>query len=599
MAYINGNKVLFSAQIHDGYDRGFADGQNSLIDESKIIPKTAAGAYISVDDVSEIPHNVGCKVESVNLWSNDNSYTFVGNGTVQRKAYLYPSKGFNCPMVISCEITSENLEYTETGNLVYLLVEYEDSTTTFVSLCTTGKTSGKVERAFNEAAKGINFMVLIVHNRFTSGTATLSNIMLNKGTTALPYTPYVKPKEVKVTRTGRNMLGGEAFAEKIVSNRGTSMIDRENKTVILQGQNVKVVFWDSFEPNTQYTIFSKSDDLWNVVEHATNIGVYYTDGTYVHIMTTVEPGELNCFTTSANKTVSKIQTVNYGGRIQFEYDYFGLFKGKLTPEDFEPYNGQTLIPATDGTVEEMTSVSPYMNVFSDTDGVNIEANYNKSYGMDRVNQEWWDNFQNNGDRKRYDCAFMNWNRLPRKGPRFDFTITTNANSMFRSIKTEFDLEEVINSWGVAFDTSKATTFADMFVDSYVTNIGELDCSSSNDMTYLCMGATHLTTIKKLKLPTTAGNGWYRAFDNATALANIEVEGQFYTTVSFQYSPLTKTSITSVINTLSDTVTGQTLTLNITAVNNAFETTAGAADGSTSTEFAALVATKTNWTIALK
>lgn len=48
---------------------------------------------------------------------------------------------------------------------------------------------------------------------------------------------------------------------------------------------------------------------------------------------------------------------------------------------YEPYNGQNLTPNADGTVEGMTSISPYMNIFSDTEGVNIEATYRMSLGI--------------------------------------------------------------------------------------------------------------------------------------------------------------------------------------------------------------------------
>ena len=55
--------------------------------------------------------------------------------------------------------------------------------------------------------------------------------------------------------------------------------------------------------------------------------------------------------------------------------------------------------------------------------------------------------------------------------------------------------------------------------------------------------------------------------------------------------LNKESITSVINRLSSGANGLTVTLSLTAVNNAFE---GGRDG---TEWQTLIATKPNWTIA--
>lgn len=62
--------------------------------------------------------------------------------------------------------------------------------------------------------------------------------------------------------------------------------------------------------------------------------------------------------------------------------------------------------------------------------------------------------------------------------------------------------------------------------------------------------------------------------------------------------LSKESFNSLISCLSDAVTGKTLTLPLAAVNTAFETSEGAADGSTSAEWLALVAEHSNWTISL-
>lgn len=70
-------------------------------------------------------------------------------------------------------------------------------------------------------------------------------------------------------------------------------------------------------------------------------------------------------------------------------------------------------------------------------------------------------------------------------------------------------------------------------------------------------------------------------------------------LSFSHSrELSHDSIVSVINALSSVTSGLSVTFSKTAVNKAFETSAGANDGSTSAEWLALVATKINWTISL-
>ena len=75
-------------------------------------------------------------------------------------------------------------------------------------------------------------------------------------------------------------------------------------------------------------------------------------------------------------------------------------------------------------------------------------------------------------------------------------------------------------------------------------------------------------------------------------------GTLRISVNMQWSPLSKDSIISIINALSTATSDLPITLSITAVNNAFETSPGAADGSTSEEWTALIATKPNWTISL-
>ena len=62
--------------------------------------------------------------------------------------------------------------------------------------------------------------------------------------------------------------------------------------------------------------------------------------------------------------------------------------------------------------------------------------------------------------------------------------------------------------------------------------------------------------------------------------------------------LSKDSIQNIMSCLSDDATGKTLTIPVAAVNSAFETSDGAADGSTSAEWLALVEAHSNWTISL-
>ena len=98
----------------------------------------------------------------------------------------------------------------------------------------------------------------------------------------------------------------------------------------------------------------------------------------------------------------------------------------------------------------------------------------------------------------------------------------------------------------------------------------------------------IVTIHKLIVDSsvTSYSGW---FTSTTKLANIEIEGEIVASINFNASPLTAKSLVSIVEHLSDSTSGKTLTVKTSAVTNA--------DWST-TDYAswdALIATKPNWT----
>ena len=79
------------------------------------------------------------------------------------------------------------------------------------------------------------------------------------------------------------------------------------------------------------------------------------------------------------------------------------------------------------------------------------------------------------------------------------------------------------------------------------------------------------------------------FANAIHLTDITIEGEIGNAITFGTCPLNKASITSVVNALSDSVTGKTVTFKKTAVNNAFS----------DAEWQELIATiPAGWSVAL-
>lgn len=235
-------------------------------------------------------------------------------------------------------------------------------------------------------------------------------------------------------------------------------------------------------------------------------------------------------------------------------------------------DGKIYTLQADGTIaEDIPSISPYMNVSTDTAGVDIELTYRKSWGMQTSYDRFWDDFQQKGSRMSYQYAFETWSDALFY-PKYDM-ILTSAVGMFTSCNIT-NLKQRFIDCGVVLDTSKISNFSYMF--AYSRSI------------------THIPTLNVGQATTL-----YYTFQNCSALEEIRLEGVLGQSIDFKHSTkLSHDSIVSIINALSTTTSEIAVTLSKTAVNTAFETSAGAGDGSTSEEWLALTNTKTNWTINL-
>lgn len=80
---------------------------------------------------------------------------------------------------------------------------------------------------------------------------------------------------------------------------------------------------------------------------------------------------------------------------------------------------------------------------------------------------------------------------------------------------------------------------------------------------------------------------------------VNISGGFTSNVYFgDYLGIDKRTIIQIVNALSNNVKGCTVTFSKFAVDTAFETSTGAADGSTSFEWETGMMSKSNWTFSL-
>ena len=222
-----------------------------------------------------------------------------------------------------------------------------------------------------------------------------------------------------------------------------------------------------------------------------------------------------------------------------------------------------------------------------------------SGGGDSYYDAFWDSFQENGNRTTYSQAFGGFNDET-FAPKYDIVIgpQNSGRSMFGYSKIT-DLKGALEKYGVVLDLSQTTeTHSLLYGMPENTRTPKIDFGHLGVNHYQIFAASpKLVEIEEYVVNENAR--FSQVFNGCTSLTTIKMSGIISNSIDFSpCSLLSENSINSVFGCLSNTASGMTLTLNKTAVNNAFETSSGLADGSTSQEWLNLVATKTNWTISL-
>lgn len=223
-------------------------------------------------------------------------------------------------------------------------------------------------------------------------------------------------------------------------------------------------------------------------------------------------------------------------------------------------------------------------------------NVHKS-GKDAEWNAFWDNFQNNGARRSYNFGFINsdacWNKNNFK-PKYDIIMVGNASNAFytwQGLPESVDIGAILKAQGITIDTSQATNVQNLFAygTSIVGSLPTFDFTSAATTTG-AFRSVKVHTIDKLIINETTNFG--TMFRDCTELENIVIEGTIANGALDlrQSTKLSADSLKSVINALSASASGLTVTLPTTAEAN-YNAKYGAG------AWATLIASKSNWSIA--
>lgn len=351
-----------------------------------------SGEIVRVDDVSPLEHDVEVKVYGRNLIpfpyvggeskvSNGITFTVLADGGVHINGTNTHSTYVEYPLV-----TTNSLEIN--ASQVTMSLYGPETADIYCTVGSGGFEFGEVKSGTNTILDGNNTSQIFTYGliRVKAG-ATVSDVtvypMLNEGSTALPYEPYIDPDEVEVIRYGKNLVDSTQYITPRTVNGITVQYLPDEDAFLFNGtataaarigysQLIGACEGEQFtctiipisgsvdKGTADYPpviFFGKSDTRTGAGTN--NISFQFTD-TKTTLTQRVSGKYLkdSWFWISVGNILT-----NYKVRIQFE-------RGDIATE-YEQYQGRST--DTDGT----KSVNPSMTIFTDTPGAIVDVTYNR------------------------------------------------------------------------------------------------------------------------------------------------------------------------------------------------------------------------------
>ena len=348
---------------------------------------SASGEAVKFTDVSPIEHELKIKLKSKNLFNaeaeplyligaektlNGTALTFISNSVSARYAYRIPIKvGRQYTVSVKSLASVPTSGQSATGSDIFLGSTANPDTLDYGSI-----TSTSLTKTFPATSDYLYIKQYVCYGTTqVGGKKTVDGLQVEEGASATSYAPYISDfSGVTLKRYGKNLLPYPYKNTNIdytfnginykVKSDGTVVLNgtaNEQSYFILAGLVLnKGVYYLSGCPSggqgSTYSIYFQYD----------NFSYYKADyGSGVKIDINEKKNCAVAITIGKNTTVSNL-----------------IFKpmlevgSKLT--DFEERRtAVAYTPAVDGTVTGVTSISPDMTFLSDTDGIIINAEYNK------------------------------------------------------------------------------------------------------------------------------------------------------------------------------------------------------------------------------
>ena len=581
--------------IAENEQKVFEAGKNSVVDPDKIISATAVGTnFVCLNNVSEIKHDINVKITSAirkNLFPN-----FITDKTYTNGSFIKVNEDGSITIhKVAGDLINETIALPLNAGVYKLSNGYGANKdiwlqVTDVAVSTYYNTTISNGAATITLPKDDTYKITLYTNKASEVDSITFYPQFEKGTVATPYEPYAPYIQ--------NLEGLEvkAYSKNLLSD---AVYDTNNwvreEGIDINSTNSKVYYLDEI-PNGTYTISAKakSNNVYlyfycSIDGGATWEGYKGSSGTF-YIIASKNSYSITFEKTENTRFLIWHNNINFSGDV----DYIQIEAGETTT-DYEPYKESVSYITNENGEVIIKSFSPYTNIYAEKSEEMI-VQYNKSWGMQRTYDIFWDDFQKKGTQTYYAYAFMT-DRWSEKNfcPKYDIT-GTDLSGCFSNTRMQIDLVKHLKKCGIQLNTSSATNLASMFNGCYFTHIGEIDVRNYADLRYTFAAMFYCHTVDKLILREDGTNTFTDAFASSKKLVNLTIEGCLGNNIDLHWAQeLSKQSIQSImeaankVKLLENKPPEFTITLSVAAVNKAYETASGENNGIDSSEWSQIVA----------
>lgn len=322
-----------------------------------------SGAAVFADDVSPVEHSPKIWVHGKNLLNIpdtvvEGNYAWCNSqiGTFELAPGTY---------TISADFAQQGADISKAAISAR---KYESITVQHGSISST-EPSGKLKLTFTIPDDEKGFTLYAYSNVTATAAETrcvFSNFQIESGSIATEYTPFLDASTVTLTRCGKAIFSKSSQVVSGVSKPWTSLLVAAVK--VPPGDYVASCRFK--QTGIDKSTVSMSIRTYN------DYSVPYGDASSAEI----EGNLVKQFTVTPGSGGFQIflysNTPNAALTTECSFENICVEAGTKAT-GYSVYNGAKYIPASDGTVPGVTSLSPYMTILTDTEGAIVECEYNR------------------------------------------------------------------------------------------------------------------------------------------------------------------------------------------------------------------------------